>query len=124
MQQGGQKANIFLNLKPEPTSNMETVDNKAKSFYCNTCDSKFGNRSKQIKHIRTVHKSLMPFECSFCPSKFAEKSDEFEHKRDFHRKIKLKTFECSLCDSKYFTNTLLNKHMRQKYSTKTHDSRT
>ena len=127
---------IFEDLSADSPTNIENEE-KVKKFQCEMCDQSFDSGKERAHHRRIVHCNMKEFKCRLCDKSYsslkllqAHQSREHDttvHECDTcgkilknraqllrHKKFEHdKKFPCDQCNSKFYSQYLLNEHVRR-----------
>ena len=72
----------FIEIKNESQQYLKKLAN----LNCDQCGYTTSYKQHLKTHVDMVHLKLRPFECSYCNSKFGTKSDQKRHIKNVHEK--------------------------------------
>ncbi|XP_013191511.1 gastrula zinc finger protein XlCGF57.1 [Amyelois transitella] len=88
--------------------NRNHLNNRERSFICETCGKGFYSKSDVKIHMR-VHTGETPYICSECPMKFTQIGALLRHKKRHNGE---KTYTCPTCNKKFCTKEELKSHLQ------------
>ena len=105
------QSQIFIKLEETIHTNItnEPVED-VKTFRCDRCPKKFKIKYHLTKHKRICTKPRK-FDCDTCDTRFYQKSDYTNHLESVHGIVPV-MIKCELCDASYTTKTNLKKHLQ------------
>ena len=102
----------------------ETINESDKQFECKRCESWFVSNNSIDIHFKRNHEEAKK-SCELCYLKFKNPSGFQKHKKRLHmnemdgfdKKLERSQFEfsCKVCDKKFWTENILNYHVRYKH---------
>ena len=117
----------FEHVFPTPLNHLQTGPTK-----CQMCDTTVKNKKCLIRHIKRIHKdldasgpidtkpsSIDPHTCTICNNILSCKRNLQLHMYSFHGENNLVSkFKCPICSQNYFSQGLLNTHVKRAHECK------
>uniref|UniRef100_A0ABD2XNY3 Uncharacterized protein n=1 Tax=Trichogramma kaykai TaxID=54128 RepID=A0ABD2XNY3_9HYME len=98
-----------LGSERNPKIHLNAINDRSKSFECETCHKSFGYQSKLKRDVNAVHDRSKPFQCEICHKSFGYLNTFKNHINLVH--ICSKLFECGICGKSFGLKGYVKSHI-------------